>query len=236
MLANKKVLAFIGARSGSKGLKDKNIKLLQGKPLIAWTIESALKAAYIDLVIVSTDSKVYADIAKTYGADVVMRPNELADDDSSLMAAIQHTFSEVTTRYGEYDIVVNLQPTSPLRNEKHIDEAMLLYSQQDDSEYLRVFSCYQVNEKFNWIMKYDETGYANFVDQGQRVKATHSRQANPAVLLPNGAIFILPANDLSHFYNGKTLPYIMDESDSIDIDNQEDFDQALKLKLLQSNL
>ena len=226
MLKNKKVLAFIGARSGSKGLKDKNVKPLNGKPLIAWTIEAALASRYIDLVIVSTDSKDYGVIASNYGAQVIIRPEELANDNASLMAALQHAHHNVEENYGKFEIVINLQPTSPLRTQQHIDEALGIFSHYQQEESIRVFSCYAINSKFAWAMRCDQEGKADFIDQNIRAQKQHSRQSNPELLLPNGAIFILSSNNLTQFYNGKTIPYIMDEKNSIDIDVQEDFDTA----------
>jgi len=228
MLEGKKVLAFIGARSGSKGLKDKNIKLLNGKPLIAWTIEAALASQFIDLVVVSTDSKEYGKIASNYGAEVILRPEELASDNASLMTALQHAHHNVEENYGKFEIVINLQPTSPLRTQQHIDEALTIYSQYHQNESIRVFSCYVINSKFTWAMRCDQEGNADFIDQDIRAQKLHNRQSNPELLLPNGAIFILSSYNLTQFYNGKTIPYIMNEQDSIDIDVQEDFDTAQK--------
>ncbi|MGJ8692781.1 MAG: cytidylyltransferase domain-containing protein [Thalassotalea sp.] len=229
MLKNKKVLAFIGARSGSKGLIDKNIKLLNGKPLMAWTILAALQSQYIDEVVVSTDSKVYAEIAEKYGAKVIIRPQALASDTASLMAALNHSVMHFQQQKSRFDIVVNLQPTSPLRSCEHIDEALELYAKNQTEQGLRVFSCYKVLNKFAWIMRCNEQGFADFIDQQEQQKSQHARQENADVLLPNGAIFILPANDLTSFYNGTTLPYLMPENKSIDIDSQADFDLAEQL-------
>jgi len=235
MLESKKVLAFIGARSGSKGLKDKNIKLLDGKPLMAWSIEAALASRFIDLVVVSTDSNEYAEIAKHYGAEVVMRPEELSGDEASLMAAIKHGYQRIKEHFGDFEVLVNLQPTSPLRTYHHIDEALELFSQYHQDEIIRVFSCHIINSKFAWTMRCDLDGNADFIDQDIRIQNQHSRQSNPELLLPNGAIFILSSSNLTPFYNGRTIPYIMGEQDSIDIDEQDDFDIAQraisKLKL-----
>jgi CMP-N-acetylneuraminic acid synthetase len=229
MLKSKKVLAFIGARSGSKGLKDKNIKLLAGKPLMAWTIEAALASSIIDLVVVSTDSKEYAEIAKRYGAQVIMRPEELSGDDASLMAALKHGYQSIIEKFGDFEVLVNLQPTSPLRTHNHIDEALELFSQYHQQETIRIFSCYIINSKFSWAMRCDPEGNADFIDQDIRAQKTHARQSNPELLLPNGAIFILSSSNLTQFYNGRTIPYIMDELDSIDIDVEDDFDIAQRM-------
>jgi CMP-N-acetylneuraminic acid synthetase len=228
MLGNKRVLAFIGARSGSKGLKHKNIKPLNGKPLMAWTIEAALKSTVIDLVIVSTDSQEYADIAKSYGAKVVLRPKELAGDEASLMEALQHGYRNVEQKFGTFGVIVNLQPTSPLRTSEHIEGALQSYMKNWE-EGIRVFSCLSVPAKYSWIMRCDHQGYAQFVDNLEQKKADHARQKNKEILLPNGAIFVLPTSDLTQFYNGKCLPFIMNEKDSIDIDNIEDFERAAKI-------
>lgn len=222
-----KVLAFIGARSGSKGLVDKNIRLFCGKPLIAWTIESALNCPFIDDVVVSTDSEKYAVIAHNYGAQVIMRPKALATDDADLMSAIRHSVDKLHAQGLEYDVVVNLQPTSPLRKAKHISEALSLYWQNFQPN-LRVFSCYAVSNKYAWIMRADNNGFANFIDQAQ-FNSKHARQKNGQVLLPNGAIFIVPSTDLTQFYNGKTLPYVMSERESVDIDSLDDFKHAEQL-------
>jgi CMP-N-acetylneuraminic acid synthetase len=231
MNENNRVLAFIGARSGSKGLKDKNIKQLHDKPLMAWTIEAALASQSIDLVVVSTDSKKYAEIATSYGAQVVLRPEELAGDDASLMAALQHGYHEIQKKFGDFDTLVNLQPTSPLRTSVHIDEALKLYSQNQIESNVRVFSCLSVPAKYAWIMNCDQQGYAQFVDKGEQEKNSHARQKNKSIMLPNGAIFILPTSDLTQFYNGKCIPYKMNERDSIDIDTLDDFEKAAKIML-----
>ena len=228
MLANKKVLAFIGARSGSKGLLDKNVKVFHGKPLMAWTILAALSSKHIDKVIVSTDSNQYAEIAKQFGAEVILRPAILSDDNASLMDALKHTV-ETLADHHHFDVVVNLQPTSPLRTAEHIDQALALYEQQGNTKNLRVFSCYQVLNKFAWLMRTNEQGFAHFIDQHEQHKNHHARQANTDIFLPNGAIFILPTNDLTRFYNDSTVPYVMSKACSIDIDSQADFDLAAEL-------
>ncbi|XPF93800.1 cytidylyltransferase domain-containing protein [Colwellia sp. RE-S-Sl-9] len=225
MILKKRLFAFIGARSGSKGLVDKNIKMFHGKPLMAWTIEAALNSQYIDKVFVSTDSKKYAEIAKQYGAEVIDRPEHLSNDDSSLAEALQHAYEQIKTLHGEFNIALNLQATSPLRTCKHIDEAIELYTLRDNEE-LRLFSCYQLEQKYAWIMKGDKQGYAHFVDNSEQIKTHHARQKNAAIYMPNGAIYILPTNDLSKFYNDTSIPYVMNQAESIDIDTIQDFELA----------
>ena len=113
-------LAIIPARGWSKRLPKKNILELHEKPLIAYTIESALKSKYINKVVVSSDDDETLEISKSFGAEFIKRPGELASDTATTFDAIKHTIDNLE----EYEYVVLLQPTSPLRNEKHIDEAI----------------------------------------------------------------------------------------------------------------
>jgi CMP-N-acetylneuraminic acid synthetase len=230
MINNQRVLAFIGARSGSKGLVNKNIKLLNGLPLIAWTIKSALDSQYIDEVVFSSDSEAYLDIAKSYGASVVKRPDDLSGDKAALIDAVNHAYNEVTLKNGLFDIIINLQPTSPLRNSSHIDQALELFLPEFyKNQNARLFSCYQIDNKYGWVMRINNEGFASFIDSAEQNKTSHGRQENPQVLLPNGAIYILPANDMNQFYNEHTIPFIMRKEESIDIDHFEDFIAAEKI-------
>lgn len=230
MINNKRVFAFIGARSGSKGLVDKNIKLLNGLPLIAWTIKSALASKYIDKVVFSSDSQVYLDIAKEYGATVVQRPVELSHDNAALIDAIKHAYNEVKAKSGTFDIVMSLQPTSPLRNNLHIDQALATFLPEYlKNSHARLFSCCEIKNKYAWVMRTNNAGFADFIDNNERNKTSHGRQKNTQVLLPNGAIYILPANDITQFYNETSIPFIMKEEESIDIDYLEDFEAVEQL-------
>jgi N-acylneuraminate cytidylyltransferase len=113
------ILGLIPARSGSKGVPNKNIRQIAGKPLIAWSIESALASKRLDRIIVSTDSKQYAKIAREYGADVLIRPGYLADDNASTLDVMIHALKAIPA-----DIFVLLQPTSPIRRPGLIDECI----------------------------------------------------------------------------------------------------------------
>ena len=122
---NKKILAIIPARSGSKGLKDKNIKILNGKPMIAYTIEAARNSKVFYDIIVSTDSQEYADIAVEYGAKVpFLRPSYLSKDQTTTNDVIEHTIKELKSIGKEYDCFMILQPTSPLRKDSDIIGAL----------------------------------------------------------------------------------------------------------------
>ena len=123
MIDGKSILAVIPARGGSKRLPNKNILDLAEKPLIAWSIEAGLNSKYIDTVVVSSDSDDILDISKKFGADIIKRPDELASDTATSFDAIKHTIENTIETF---DYVILLQPTSPLRNNSHIDEAFEL--------------------------------------------------------------------------------------------------------------
>ena len=124
MIYKQKVVAFIPARGGSKGIKDKNIRKLGGKPLIAWPIETALSTPEIDRVIVSTDSEEIAKIAQKFGAEVNIRPPELAQDDSLVADTIRHLKQELSKQYEPEEIAVLLEATSPFREIKIISRCL----------------------------------------------------------------------------------------------------------------
>ena len=128
MFCNKKILALVPARGGSKGIKDKNIILLHGAPLISYTIDSALGSKYIDNTVVTTDSERIASVAKLYGADVpFLRPVELASDSAKTVDAVIHAIETLATIGQNYDVLVLLQPTQPLRTSEDIDNAIELF-------------------------------------------------------------------------------------------------------------
>ncbi len=124
------VIAFIPARSGSKSIKNKNIKKLNGKPLLAWSIETCKKSRYIKEIIVSTDSKKYANIALKYGATkVVMRPKKISGDRSTDYQALIHTIKNLKGL--NFELIAHIRPTTPLRKSKDIDKAIVLFSKKN---------------------------------------------------------------------------------------------------------
>src|SRR3989344_1132419 len=120
----KKILAIIPARGGSKGIPGKNIKLLAGKPLIAHSIEAARNSRFINRVIVSTDDEHIANAARKYGAEIIMRPKELAEDKTPMDPVLQHAVEFLEKENYIPEAVMLLQPTSPLRTTEHINEAI----------------------------------------------------------------------------------------------------------------
>lgn len=229
MNKSQRVLAIVPARSGSKGLKNKNILELNGKPLIAWSIESALASNYIDDVILSTDSKEYAEIGQKYGAWVpFLRESALASDTSSLMGVIKSSVKRLLKLGYEYDVVIVLQPTSPLRNKGHIDAALKTFISWNETP-KSLASVYQVDSKYRWLLEEDNDGALAFMDKRLNEGRGFTRQSNKPVYMPNGAIFIYQTQFLSSQYQPTTRPFIMSQQSSEDIDTEADFERVKAL-------
>lgn len=221
------LLAVIPARGGSKGLPNKNILDCAGKPLIAWTIEAARAATGIDAILVSTDSDQIAEVARRAGADVpFLRPDTLATDDASLLDAIAHAWRHFPSPAGvPFDYVVILQPTSPLRHEGYISDAISRYFAQRTSENDTLASVFEVGAKYGWLMqRSDDTPHVRFCFD---VASNPQRQRLRPYYMPNGAIFIAQASTLgAGLYRDCTLPFVMPAADSVDVDSLEDLRQA----------
>lgn len=231
MHKNHSLLAVIPARAGSKGLPNKNIANCAGRPLIEWSISAAKSVSFIDEVLVSTDSEQIADTARRAGASVpFLRPDEFAADDSSMLDAVRHAWVNHLDSNGEhFDYVVLLQPTSPLRTSAHLSAAIELYfgSRQSDGDTLA--SVYQVDQKNGWLMQVEgDSGYINFCfDVSSK---NPQRQKLKPYYLPNGAIFIVKGSTMGDgLYRKNTIPFVMDVSDSIDIDTADDLKAAATL-------
>jgi CMP-N-acetylneuraminic acid synthetase len=233
MFKNFTILGVIPARSGSKGLPNKNIMMCAGKPLIQWTIESALKVDYLDNVIVTTDSQDIAMLAETCGAKVpFIRPFEISQDSSSIIDVIDHASKNYLDCNGNsFDYIVLLQPTSPLRGAVHIKEALEYFFNKKLSDNDSLISAYKISPKYGWLMRYnDNNDYVNFCLSSNNLNP--QRQKLDEYVLPNGAICIINARKVNRgIYSGNTLCYLMSTEESIDIDTQDDFCAAEKALL-----
>ena len=218
MIADKSVLAIIPARGGSKGVPRKNIRALAGKPLIAWTIQAALKSRYLDRIIVSTEDSEIAEVAKTWGAEVpFMRPAELAQDDTPGVDPVIHAIRSLPG----YDYVVLLQPTSPLRCHTDIDGCIELCENE------KAPSCVSVSEPDKspyWMFTVDAQGRMKRLLELDRTISR--RQELPPVYALNGAVYVVQTGSLLEtrsFVTESTMPYLMSKNGSIDIDTETDF-------------
>lgn len=220
MTGRRGVLGLIPARGGSKGVPNKNIRLLHGKPLIAYTVESALRSRRLDEVVLSTDSQEIARVAESYGAGVVMRPGDIARDDSPVSAAALHALDVLRERGRHFDCVALLQPTCPLRTEADIDGAvgMLLESDAD-----AVVTVYRVEDQHPARM-YSLDGN-RLVPYDHRLEAVQHRQQLPVLYHRNGAVYAIVAEALRRsgtFAPSNKLAYVMPRIRSVNIDEEAD--------------
>jgi len=218
---DKKILAIIPARAGSKRLVNKNILDLNGKPLIAYTIEAAKKSIYIDKVVVTSDSEAILNIAKEYQVDSLKRPDKLATDTATTIDVIKHTIKN----YKEYDYLVLLQPTSPLRNEKHIDKAIELLGEKNADA---IVSVTQMEHSPLWSNTLsDDLDMSNFLKE--EIKTKRSQDLEKFYRL-NGAIYICKIDrflkENSLFLKNNIYAFVMDRKSSVDIDDATDFKLA----------
>ena len=227
MQNSKKILAIIPARGGSKGLKNKNIKNLNGKPLISYTINASIKSKYITKTVVSSDKKKILNIAKRYKADILKRPKKYAVDKSSSEVVVRHTLKELKKQKLIFDYIILLQPTSPLRDQNDIDKAFKLFFKT------KATSLISVKNIDNKILKaFIETkdGYIKGISNNKY--PFMPRQNLPKTYISNGAIYIIKVKKFlksNSFFTNKTVSYIMNYMKSLDIDTQEDFDNIEKL-------
>lgn len=217
-----KILGTICARGGSKGVKDKSIRNLAGKPLIAYTIEYLKRWGKAERIVCSTDSERIADIAKKYGAEIpILRPSELATDTASKIDALKHIveFCEKQDN-SKYDIIVDLDLTAPLRKKIFLEEAFEKFLKSDANNLYSVNKA-RKNPYFNMI-ELDEKGYAHLSKQGNVVR----RQDAKLVYEMNASIYIYKRDFLlntNSVHSNKTIIYEMPDIASIDIDNEIDF-------------
>lgn len=220
-----KVIGIIPARSGSKGLPRKNGRILIDKPLMAWTIAAALESFVFDRVIVSTDDKEMADIASRYGAECpVLRPCELALDDTPLTPVLQHvvTWLEYHKKYTP-GIIVLLQPTSPLRRPEHIQEAVRLLKEMKADSVVSV--CLAEHSPY-WMKRLEETRVYPFL---KNTTEYFRRQDLPPVYRLNGAVYVTRYDILmkqNRILGEDTRAIVMDAESSIDVDTPFDFKMA----------
>ena len=222
MLEGKKLLALIPARGGSKRLPDKNVAKVYGKPMIEWTIAAARESKYTDSVIVSTDDENIADISVRAGARVpFMRPPSISTDTATSLDVVDHTLSALAQMGDEYEYLVLLQPTSPLRTEEHINECAEAFSNKKIDSIVSVVRIdyppewnYRVNENLEMTLDIPNS------DENLR------SQDYPKLYRPNGAIYLIRVSVYREFRSlypaGRVCAYEMNKIESIDVDDKDD--------------
>jgi len=215
-------IAIITARSGSKGIKDKNIRPLCEKPLMAYSIEAAVESGMFDTVTVSTDSEKYAEIARCYGAEVpFLRSGDSAKDNSSSWDAVKETLKGYERLGKKFDTVMLLQPTSPLRDATNIREAFALYESLGEKAKAIVSVC-ELGHSLNYVNTLPEDlSLKGFLHDASK----YARQMNPVYYRFNGALYL---TETEHLFKSESIfedgcyAYVMDELHSVDIDKELD--------------
>ena len=222
------IICIITARSGSKGLKDKNIRMLKGLPLLAHTILAAKKSKMLTRVILSTDSKLYANIGLKFGAEVpFIRPKKLATAKAHHPEVVNHALKFVEKKdHTKFDYVVMLQPTSPFRKSKHINEAINKFLKENNKS---LISVKKQDYPPWWLFALNKKKLGQFLKFKNKNVFNLERQEFPNLFRPNGAIYV---SKRSVLYSGNLINpkscgyYVMNEKDSIDIDNLIDLKVA----------
>ncbi|MBW3697596.1 acylneuraminate cytidylyltransferase family protein [Vibrio sp. T187] len=222
MLNNKKIMALIPARGGSKRLPRKNVLPLAGKPLINWTIEAGIQSQYVDRVFVSTDDKEIASIACELEVELPeLRPTELASDIAKTEDVLLYSLDKFAP---DVDIVVLLQPTSPLRNAKHIDEALEFFIKKNAFSVVSVTPCEHPPLWSNTLPKDNSMG--SFIRSEALVRSQDISQYYRI----NGAIYIFDVKKLREYneirYTSESYAFEMSNEVSFDIDTEFDFELA----------
>lgn len=217
-----KNIAIIPARSGSKGLKDKNIMSLCGKPLMQYTIEAAQKSNCFETIHVSTDLELYASIARESGAHVpYLRPEKLSSDHAGTWDVVKYVLDQYRNEGTLYDTVCVLQPTSPLRTSMDIKNSYQLFYEKNAKS---IVSVCETNHSPLWCNQLPENlSMENFISKEiEELPRQFLRQYYQI----NGAIYIITAdhlNDVNFLYDKDSFAYIMASIHSVDIDKEEDF-------------
>ncbi len=233
------VLGLITARGGSKGIPRKNLALCGGQPLLHWTARAGLESKVLSRFVISSDDQEIVEYARDSGVEApFMRPTELATDTARSVDVALHAMSWLKQHEGwDTDVLVLLQPTSPLRTARHIDEAFALLAPDVDS----VVSVIKVPHRFNpWALLVPEDGRVRDYWKGELPFDKHHRQAQPTLYARNGpAVIVTRAAVLettASFYGAQNVPYPMIPSESVDIDDLDDLrwaDWLLRRRMIE---
>ena len=224
MYKKNKILAVVTARGGSKGLPGKNIKEINGKPLIAWTIEQINNSKFIDKYIISTDSQKIAKVSETYGAEVPdLRPDYLATDDASSMDVLEYTIQNEESQGRTYDYIMLLEPTSPLRKKGDLDNIIQLAGDNPNRD--GVISVGHVQLEHPMIVKKIAENGA-IVPYMEKVLNVYQRQQHDAALFPYGVGYLIKTSIFEEqhtIYTSNVIPYYIERWQNYEIDDIYDF-------------
>lgn len=222
------VLALIPARGGSKGLPRKNLAMLHGRPLLDYAIRCGLDSRWVDRTCVSSDDEEILRVGRELGAQTLRRPPEFATDAASAIDVVHHYIDSLSPQDRERNpFIIYLQPTSPLRTAADVDSAVTLMVRHGATMALSVV---EMNKSPFKAFRLDDAGrLASLFDERL---SNARRQDLPAAYMPNGAIYIFRVTDFllrGGFPSNGSVPYVMDETSSVDIDRLDDLRYAEQL-------
>lgn len=221
MINGLKVLGLITARGGSKRIKNKNLLEVNDRPLIYWSIRAGLESKYVDKVLVSSDCSDILEVSKASGSSTIKRPLEFATDEAPSYLAIEHALNQTTG----YDVLVLLQPTSPLRTSKHIDEALEHFVNTSADSVISVTETECPTAWCNTIP--DSNDLSGFIRESNKGKRSQDFETEYRV---NGAIYISKVKryleEKDFFMDSDTYAFKMNRLDSVDIDTIDDLNYA----------
>ena len=213
------IVAIIPARGGSKGIQKKNLINFCGKPLISWTVNQALFTKSISTVWVTSDSEEILNVAKKLGANTISRPKSLSSDTSTTESTWKHALKIIEEKTGSVDMVIGLQPTSPIRESKDIEKAIQIFKKSKSDS---LFSATEIGDFYIWQKKKQKLTSLNY-DYENRGR----RQDNTKQYVENGSFYIFKPQTLKKFNNrlgGKIEISLMEFWKSFEIDSFEDLE------------
>lgn len=225
MYKEKRILAIVTARGGSKGLPGKNIRMMNGKPLIAWTIEAAKSSKYLDKLFISTDSREIANVCEAYGVSVpALRPQELAQDTTPSTHVLCYTLDFLGEKGEFFDYMILLEPTSPLRNDRDIDRMIEIAVDNPNAD--GCISLGRVNTVHpSIIKKINSEGYIiPYIENG---KVFYQRQMEDEAYFPYGVGYLVKITAFREklsIYTDKMLPYFIERWQNYEVDDIYDFE------------
>ena len=229
MFNDNKVIGIIPARAGSKGLPTKNKKQINGKPLIGWSIETALKSECLDTILVSTDDEEIRDIAHSYGVEApFLRPTWLSKDDSSTMDVIDHALDFCQQRGNSFDCFVLLEPTSPLRKRDDVDRSLAEMLKSNADAIVSVCASEDAHPAFLFTLS-GQRRLNPFLGQ---YPTNVRRQEITEIYYPEGTVYaskVGPFLRRGTYYHENTIPYVVEKWQSFEIDDHVDFHIVEKL-------
>jgi len=222
------ILAIIPARGGSKGIARKNLRDVGGKPLVAWTIEAGLKSKYITRTVVSTEDNEIAEVSRKFGAEVIERPEELAQDETKTPPVMLHALRELEIGGYKPDYIILLQPTCPLRDAKYIDDAFEFYFENEKKGYDSCFAGFSKGVTHS-LWRISPSLKANALYDYRKRPRRQEEDEHYPLISENGAFYALPYEKFLLYEDiiGHN-PCIYLTPKVVDIDTEEDLEEIAK--------